>query len=97
MKTLMLLMLLAVASLQVNAQKINTKNHPQNSDTSSEKKPLLACEESFSTWLTKSNRITNELIQPFQPLTELFIPTRNISKDLSPAIKLVALNPKNNE
>jgi hypothetical protein len=97
MKTIMLLIILAIASLQVNAQKTDKKNYSVTNDKQAEKKPLLACEDSFSTWLNKSNRNTNQLIAPFQPLTEFLVPSKNVSSDLSPSIKLVTLNAKSYE
>lgn len=93
----MLLMALACASLQVNAQTTEINKVTESNIGKSDKKPLLECEDSFTKWLGKVERNTNSLVQPFQPLTELLIPIKNISKDLSPTIKLVALNPKNNE
>ncbi|MCU0383315.1 MAG: hypothetical protein MUF68_04540 [Cyclobacteriaceae bacterium] len=97
MKTLMLLMALACASLQVNAQTTEKNKVSESYAGKSDKKPLLECEDSFTKWLGKVERNTNSLVQPFQPLNELLIPINKISKDLSPTIKLIALNPKNNE
>ncbi|MCE2733197.1 MAG: hypothetical protein O9302_00500 [Cyclobacteriaceae bacterium] len=97
MKTIMLLIVLVIASLQVNAQKSDKKSYTITFEAQANKKPLLACEDSFSAWLKKSNRNTHQLIASFQPLTELFVPVKNVSSDLSPSIKLVTLNAKNYE